>query len=55
MVVRGSICLGVLLIAVACTSPSPSPSPSGAALIWPDGDPLHLGVLFTMPFSREPY
>lgn len=47
--------LGVLLIVVACTSPSPSPSPSGAALIWQEGTSLHLGVVFTMPFSREPY
>lgn len=53
MLARGNICLGMLLVAGACTSPSPSPS--GAALIWPEGDPLHLGVVFTMPFSREPY
>ncbi len=24
-------------------------------MTWPEGDPLHLGVVFTMPFSREPY
>jgi hypothetical protein len=24
-------------------------------LIWPENAPLHLGVVFTMPFSREPY
>jgi hypothetical protein len=48
--------MGLLLLgAVACSSPSASPSPSGAALAWPDGEPLHLGVVFTMPFSREPY
>lgn len=55
MLVRGCLFLGVLAIAVACGSATPSPSPSGAALAWPEGESLHLGVVFTMPFSREPF
>jgi hypothetical protein len=43
MFVRQGACLALLLVAVACASgsSSPSPSASGAALIWPEGAPLH--------------
>jgi hypothetical protein len=52
MSVRACLVLGVLLVAVACSSPSTSPSPSDASLAWPEGESLHLGVVFTMPFNN---